>query len=306
MGKTQSLAKNSKAMALLKKLAEQGWRDQKIRDALMQEFKCEWNIQTIRRNRKKMGVIKCESGKLDENRPTLSIPPPGLEDHEKAGWFREQFMKSHLYWELKSQFHVSEIQSYMEEYGDVCCQFEDIVTSEFFQIDDFLRHRILINRQLRLMKDLQLEVSEVVQWISSHSFDSKELEIEPDKQKELNRARVDQIRRLDDLRNAMKSANDRYDKLCDARQKIMSNLAATRKDRQDELRGGKDTFFQLVSNLQSSEAEREKQGRYAKLTELAAKDVKKAFRKPVEFPDGVSRPIILDEFTTFDEDDLND
>ena len=156
MGKTQSLAKNPKAMALLKKLAEQGWRDQKIQDALTQEFKCEWNIQTIRRNRKKMGVIKCESGKLDENKPTLSVPLPGLEDHEKASWFREQFLKSHLFVELKSQFHASEIQSYMEEYGDVCCQFEDIVTSEFFQIDDYLKHRILINRQLKLMKDLKI------------------------------------------------------------------------------------------------------------------------------------------------------
>lgn len=303
MDKIQSLAKNPKAMALLKKFAEQGWRDKKIQDVLTQEFGCEWNIQTIRRNRKKMGVIKCESGKLDKSRPILSVPLPGLEDHEKAGWFREQFLKSHLFGELKSQFHASEIQGYMEEYGDVCCQFEDIVTSEFFQIDDYLKHRILINRQLKLMKDLQYQIAEVVQWISSHSFDSKELEIEPDKQKELNRARVYQIRRLDDLRNAMKSANDRYDKLCEARQKIMANLAATRKDRQEELRGGKDTFFQLVSNLQSSAAEREKQGRYAKLTELAAQDIKKVFRKPVEFPDGISRPIILDEHTDFGEDD---
>ena len=303
MAKTESLAKNPKAMALLKKLSEQGWRDQKIKDALAQEFQCEWNIQTIRRNRKKMGIIKCESGKLDENRPTLSVPPPGLEDHEKASWFREQFLKSHLFVELKSQFHASEIQGYMEEYGDVCCQFEDIVTSEFFQIDDFLRHRILINRQLRLMKDLQLEVSEVVQWISSNPFDSQELEMEKDQRAELNRERVEQARRLDDLRGAMKAANDRYDKLCDARQKIMNNLAATRKDRQDELKGGKDTFFQLVNNLQSSAAEREKQGRYAKLTQLAAKDIKKAFRKPVEFPDGEMRPIILDEFTDFEDQD---
>jgi len=250
-----------------------------------------------------LGVIKCESGKLDNNSTTLSIPPPGLEDDEKAGWFREQFLKSHLFGELKSQFHASEIQSYMEEYGDVCCQFEDIVTSEFFQIDDYLKHRILINRQLKLMKDLQFQIEEVVQWISSHPFDSEELEMENEKRAEINRERVEQARRLDYLRNAMKSANDRYDKLCDARQKIMANLAATRKDRQEELRGGKDTFFQLVSNLQSSLAEREKQGRYAKLTELASKDIKKAFRKPVEFPDGQMRPIILDEHTSFDEED---
>lgn len=301
MGKAQSLAKSPKAMELLKKLANQGWRDQKIQDALTQEFKCQWSIQTIRRNRKKLGVIRCESGKLDENRPALSVPPPGLEDHEKASWFREQFLNNHLFGELKSQFHTSEIQSYMEEYGDVCCQFEDIVTSEFFQIDDYLKHRILINRQLKLMKDLQLEITEVVQWISSHPFDAEEPDMTVEQKKEASRARVDQIRRLDDLRSAMKSANERYDKLCDARQKIMSNLAATRKDRQEELRGGKDTFFQLVSNLQSSAAEREKQGRYAQLTKLASKDVKKAFRKFVEFPDGILRPIILDEHTEFEE-----
>lgn len=301
MAKTESLVKNIKAMALLKKLSEQGWRDQKIQDALTQEFKCEWNIQTIRRNRKKMGVIKCESGKLSEYRPILSIPPPGLEDHEKAGWFREQFLKSHLFRELKGQFHALEIQSYMEEYGDVCCQFEDIVTSEFFQIDDYLKHRILINRQLKSMKQLQFEIEIIIQWIATNPFEAKELDMDVDKRKELSRERVEQIRRLDDLRNAMKSANDRYEKLCEVRQKIMVNLAATRKDRQEELRGGKDTFFQLVSNLQSSAAEREKQGRYAQLTKLASEDIKDAFRKPVKFPDGVSRPIILDEHTDFEE-----
>lgn len=303
MAKTESLAKNIKAMSMLKKLAEQGWRDQKIREALKQEFECDWSLQTIRRNRKKMGVIKKESGHINENRPILSIPPPGLEDHEKASWFREQFRKSHLFIELKGQFHVVEIKGYMEEYGDVCCQFEDIVTSEFFQIDDYLKHRILINRQLKLMKSLEFQISEVVHWITSHPFGAKELEMEKDKQKEFNRAIIEQGRRLDDLRIAMKSANDRYDKLCEARQKIMSNLAATRKDRQEELRGGKDTFFQLVSSLQNFAIEREKQGRYAQLMKLAAQDVKKAFRKPVEFPDGISRPIILDEETNFEEDD---
>lgn len=296
--KTISLAKNKTAMALLEKFAKQGWPDQKIKAMLAQEFGYEWDIQTVRRNRKKIGNFKTSL----EDRPILSIPPPGLLEHEKANWFREQFKRSHLYKELKDQFHKYEIHIYLEEYGSVCCQFEDIVTSEFFQIDDYLKHRILISRQLKIMKRLELEIDEVAQWIAKNPFNKDELDLDPDLRSELNKARIDKHRQLDGLHHAMKSTNDRYDKLVAERQRIMNNLAATRKDRQEELRGGKETFFQLVSTLQASNQERERQGKYAQLTKLASEEITTTFRKPVEFPDGHKEPIILDEHTVFEEE----
>jgi len=87
------------------------------------------------------------------------------------------------------------------------------------------------------------------------------------------------------------------------RQKIYNSLAATRKDRLDELRGGKETFLELVGILQHSQEDRDRQGRFAELTKLAADDIKDKFRKPVEFPDGSQSPIIMDSETDFGVDD---
>jgi len=306
MSKGISLAKNIKAIKMLEKFVRQGWSDPKIRDAFKQEFDYEWSIQTIRRNRKKLGLVKNKAGDINvefDRRPVLSVPPPGLKDVEKASWFREQFKKSHLYGELKEQFHINEVIIYLEEYGNVCCQFEDIVTSEFFQIDDYLKHRILISKQLKLMKSLELEIDQISEWITAHPFTMEELDLDKEIRAELSKARIEKHRVLDSLHHSMKATNDRYDKLVAERQKIMSNLAATRKDRQDELRGGKATFFELVIKLQSSSKEREKQGRYAKLTKLAAKDIAKRFRQPVQFPDNTMQPIILDSETSFEDND---
>ena len=79
-------------------------------------------------------------------------------------------------------------------------------------------------------------------------------------------------------------------------------LAASRKDRLDELKGGKENFFALVARLQHSQDERERQGRFAELTKLAAEAIKTELRKPVEFPDGSVDPVIMDSETPFDDD----
>jgi len=178
MSKGTRLSTNKQALESLHKFASDGWGDSKIQLALEQEFGHSWSIQSIRRNRKKMGIVKNKGETINndtKDKPILSIPPPGLDDHEKASWFRQQFKKSHLYKELKGQFHPKEISIYMEEYGSVCCQFEDIVTSEFFQIDDYLKHRILINRQLKLMKDLEIDIATIKKWIADNPFEKDEL-----------------------------------------------------------------------------------------------------------------------------------
>jgi len=295
--KTPWLSKMPEAIKLLRELVEQGLSDPKIRTRLEQEFGHKWNLETIRRNRKKLGV-KRDKGIKNQSpvkmQPTLTVPPPGLDEIEKAEWFRDQFKKTHLFTELKEQLHAKEIKKYLEEYGVVCCQFEDIVSTEFFQIDDFLKHRILIGREMKLMKDLQDEVDEVAKWISMHPIDD-------DSTPEERREHSEQYVKWGNLINALKDAKKRYDNLAQERQKISQNLAATRKDRLEELRGGKESFLSLVVSLQQSEKERKKQGKYAELTRLAAKDSLKKLREPAEFPDGTIDPVIIDGGTDFGE-----
>lgn len=285
------LSSNLPAMELLTKFCKEGMPDKQIQDELLHKFNYKWNLETIRRTRRKLGINKKINQTIlpKENAPTSSVPPPGLNNTEQAKWFKEQFMKSHLYIILKSQFTSEEIDVYLEEYGSLCTQFSDIVTSEFFQIDEFLKHRILINRQLILMKSFQEEITELTGWVANNP-------IKDDEDKDVKQMRIQQYRSLDQKRSDFAKVSERYDKLVTGRDKIYSNLAATRKDRIDELRGGKESFFNLVAILQSSEVVRNEQGRYAALTKIASEDIKMNWREPQELPDGSIEPLILDGF----------
>lgn len=287
--KFQKLSSNEPAMKLLAELCNSGTSDKQIKDELLHKFGYAYNLETIRRHRRKLGINKGpDHNKSAENIPS-SFVPPGLNNIEKAEWFRNQFKMGHLYTILKNQFTQDEINVYVAEYGEVCTQFEDIVTSEYWGIDDLLKHRILINRQLILMKSFQEEITELTGWSANNP-------IKDDEDKDVKQARILQYRLLDQKRSDFTKVSERYDKLVSCRDKIYQNLAATRKDRIDELRGGKESFFNLVAILQSSESERNKQGRYAALTKIASEDIKEHWREPQEFPDGTNEPLVLDGF----------
>jgi len=289
------LSSDPLAMQILTDCIHQGYNDKKIQQRLLHECGHKWDIDTIRRRRRSMGVIKAPGQAIDPdiiNTPVLTIPPPGLSDNEKAEWFRGQFKKTHLYKTIKRQFEPEEVIMYLEDFGLLCCQFEDIVISEFMQIDDFLKHRILVDRQLILVRTLQREITDLQLWFIEHP--NKENE-----DKDMARFRIMQQRQLDDKHKCLRDINDRYDSLVKERQKIYNSLAATRKDRLDELKGGKETFFDLVTKLQHSQIERDRQGHFAELMKLAAEDLKKEWRQPVDFPDGDTEPIIMDDKTNF-------
>lgn len=297
--KNKRLSSNPKAMQILINCVKQGLADKKIQQRLIQECGYKWTIDTISRRRRAIGVIK-KPGQYTNidviDNPILTIPPPGLSNTEEANWFRDQFKKTHLYKTIQRQFESEEVTTYIEDFGLLCCQFSDIVTSEFMQIDDFIKHRLLVDQQLIIKRSLQREITDLQTWFTINPKTENE-------DKDTIKFRVLQQRQLDDKYRYLKSVNDRYDALVKERQKIYAGLAATRKDRLDELKGGKQTFFELVSKLQHSKDERDLQGRFAELTKLAAEDIKTEFRKPIEFPDGSVEPIIMDKATDFGEND---
>jgi len=296
--KVQRLSSNPKALQVLAEGVKQGLSDSQIQTRLVEACGYKWTINTIARRRKAMGVTKKVGHPVDTtvvDSPMMQLPPPGLAEPEKATWFREQFKRTHLFRTIKRQFEPEEVLVYLEDFGLLCCQFEDIVISEFMQIDDFLKHRILVDRQLILTRSLQRQIADLQDWFIEHPK-------QEDEPKDETKFRILQQRTLDDKHKYLKAANDRYDALVKERQKIYSALNATRKDRMDELKGGKETFIALVGRLQHSQDERDRQGKMAELTRLAAEDAKKVFRKPVEFPDGTESPIIMDADTDFEGD----
>lgn len=296
--KNKKLSANPEALKILAECVKQDMTDKNIQQRLVQECGYQWTVNTISRRRRAMGVIKTPGKSVDVDAvdtPTFTTPPHGLSENEKANWFRTQFKKTHLHQMIKKQFEPEEVSVYIENFGLLCCQFEDIVISEFMQIDDFLKHRILIDRQLIDTKSIKREILDMKTWFIMNPKTENE-------DKDGLRFRILQQRQLDDKYRYLKSFNDRYDALVKERQKIYNSLAATRRDRLDELKGGKATFSELVAKLQHSQDERDRLGRFAELTKIAAEDVTKKFRKPIKFPDDSIDPIIMDADTDFEED----
>ncbi len=281
---SQPLTKNPQAIETLKECMQLGYSDKKIQQILLEKFNYKWALVTIRTNKKR---LKSTEVQIDDPQPPLSVPPPGLSENEKLLWFMNNFKKSHLFKVLQQQFSEAEVDIYLEEYARICCQFEDIVVSEFFQIDKYLKHRILINRQLILTKTLQKEIDELVLWLSENP-------ISEDDSMDQKKKKIDAINRLDSKHNKLEQANERYGKLVKEEETMSKSLNATRKDRMDQLAGGKENFFNLVIAMQHSEEERNRQGKYAELTKIAAEDVGCELRKPVEFPDGTTDTVITD------------
>jgi len=297
--KNKRLASNAKAMEVLGECTKQGLTDKKIQERLVIECGYQWTVDSISRRRRAMGVTKKPGKPVDTealDAPMLATPPHGLTDGEKSCWFRDQFKKTHLYQTIKNQFETTEVAVYLEDFGLLCCQFEDIVISEFMQVDDFLKHRLLVDRQLVLARLLQRQITDLQSWFIDNPK-------RPDEEKDTIKHRILQQKQMDDKYKYLKIVNDRYDALVKERQKIYNSLAATRRDRLDELRGGKDTFLDLVAKMQHSQDERDRQGRFAELTKFAAESIKEEFRQPIKFPDGTEAPIIMDADTDFGDED---
>lgn len=295
---TKPLLDHPNAVEIIKEGMGQNWTDKQIQDKLKEKCDYKWNIVTIRRNRQKLSTIK-ESGsqlsRMERDQPTLSVPPPGLTEAEKADWFRSQFKKTHLFSNLKKQLTKDEITVYLEEYGSLCCQFEDIVCSEFFQVDEYLKHRVLLNRQLISIHKMRSDIPILENWL-------RENKPNENTSKEARQEFVSTTHLLGDTQKNLINANKRYDELMKEGQNILKGLNATRKDRIDQLSGGKENFFRLVLLLQHSEKVREEQGRYAELTKLSADQAITKARDLVEFPDGEMDTIITDYETTQEED----
>ena len=258
-----------------------GRTDVEIQGLLEAEFGHRWHLDTIRRYRRGLGVSRAPRKDAADAESAASVmalaPPLGLEPLEKAEWYRAQFRKSHLYVTLQAQFEPDEVDVYLQEYGDLCIQFADLVTSEYLQLGDFLKHRLLVARQLSLMKSLRAEIESTSRWLRQNPATADESE-------EDKKRRIANERLIDSKRSALKQANDRYDKLSAERNRISQSLAATRKDRLEELRGGGESFLDLICRIQQSDRARREEGRFAELSRLALEDEEVAMRREILFP----------------------
>ena len=260
--------------------------------------KLDRTIETISRNRKKLGIHKGSRGGIK----TVGVSPDGLalpvkmDDQQRKEFFKTKLVNSFFYSNIQRQFSEEEIEFYIEEWTALCLQFQDIVTTETRQIDELIKASIMDNRILRNIKivedEIELLTKEVDELRDHPTFDG---DIEMQQRDDTLLAMVN------NMSGQSKSMAVDHHKLVDLKNKLLGELNARRRDRIEQIQKGGTNFLSLIEAFQNEKV-REIQGRHAELVKLA-KDVKKAsWHQEHMFPDGSKDNILLDEHSVFDGD----
>jgi CheY-like chemotaxis protein len=256
------------------------------------------NIKTIIKARRALGIKKDIGGRLknvfdnvsqDEIAPQLLQASQQLTEQQRKEFFKTQLTNTLYYDQLKKQFSKEEIDFYLEEWGSLCVQFEDIVATEKRQIDELIKAEIMGNRILRHIQNTEEEITNLQQEIETFRA-TNDVNNSPELQ-EKDTVLSTLVRTMAAVSGAM--TND-YQKNVNTKNGLLNELNARRKDRVDQLKKSTTTFLGLVESLRQREI-REHQGRHIELVRIAKEKKKSEWRKPNKFPDGSLDCLLLDD-----------
>lgn len=263
------------------------------------------DIKTIRRTRKKLGIIKGSKTSLnkeivkkvknkDKVPKTVLLATQKLTEDQRKKFFEKEFTNSINYQVLQKQLTDDEIEFYIAEWGSLCVQFEDILATEKRQLEELIKSEIIGNRimsNVKLTEDyitiLQKEIED---------FRSKnDLTVEENQKRD--ESLMFMVQKMASISSAM--TND-YHKNLEVRNKLLESLNGRRRDRIEQLKKSGVTFAGIVQALRDRET-RNIQGRHMELVKMATEKKMNEFRKPIIFPDGSKSPILLDDMSVLDK-----
>jgi CheY-like chemotaxis protein len=260
------------------------------------------DIRTIKTWRKKLGIHKGGNGKLEKinvvgkNDPIIATRK--LSEDQRKKFFQTQLINSLFYDNLKEQFTPDEIEFYLEEWGSLCIQFEDIVQTEKRQIDEYIKAELMGNRILRNVKVAEDEIKKIIDEVTN-LYATTDIKNDEEAQ-ERDYMLQTLIRTMHGQTQVM--AND-YQKNVELRNKLLNELNARRRDRIDQFKKSKTTFIGLVEALREKDI-RESQGRHIELVRLSREKKKSEWRKPVRFPENILDCVLMDEDSELPEKDI--
>lgn len=264
------------------------------------------SLIAIRKARESFGVQKTRGGKVDtsnmvaESAIELQLQASEkLNEDQRKKFFQVQLTNSLYYGNLKEQFTKEEIDFYLEEWGTLCLQFEDIVATEKRQIDELIKVSIMGNRILRNIKVAEDEILNIKKEIRAFRTATPDLETNEEAQ-EKDGLLMNMIRTMAGQSHAMSSD---YEKNINIKNQLLDELNARRKDRVDQLSRRGTTFLGLVQAFRDREV-RTKHGEHMELVRMAKEKKKSDWRRPTTFPDGSKDCILLDEFSELPQQDL--
>ena len=210
-------------------------------------------------------------------------------EEERESFFKENLQNSQYYDNLKLQFTDRELNYYLEEWGALCVQFEDIVNTDRRQIDEYIKTGIIGNRILRNIRVSEDEIEELMKEAEVLG-NVKEIEEDEDMQN-----RYDTLRHLIlTFSSQVQSMVNDYGKNQDARTKLLESLNTRRKDRVNQIKKSGTSLFDLIQTLDEPEY-RDDQGYYLEVMKLSKEHLKHEWRQPQLLPDGSKDCILIDE-----------
>ena len=267
------------------------------------------DLQTVISARRRLGINKGSAGRvnaIENENPNVAVAQAQasyqLTESERKEYFKTQFVNSLYYTNLKEQFTKEEIDFYLEEWGTLCLQFEDIVATEKRQIDEHIKMTILGFRILRNINAIEEEIKKLEDEIMQLRRQYPDMEKDP--MAEEARERDSVLMSLASTMNGQsKSMTIDYQKNLEMRTKLLGELNARRKDRLDQITKRDKTFLGLIQEFRDRQV-REAQGRRLELMRQAKDKKKDEWHKPITYIDGTKDCILLDDEAQIPRSDI--
>lgn len=250
-----------------------------------------------------MGGLKREGGRavniaLDKGKERTASH--SLTEKQRVEFYKTQFTSTLYYATLKSQFTKDELDYYLEEWGSLSIQFEDVVATEKRQIDEYIKMTILGNKILRNINVIEGEITILQQNIEEYRKKHPEIEADILAQEQDNQM----IEMVNIMNGQAKSIANDYHRNLDLRTKLLQELNARRKDRVDQITKRGSTFLSILEEYRDKEV-RAQQGRYMELMKMAAAKKKAQWRKPTRYDDGTLDCVLMDEYSELPQGELS-
>lgn len=244
--------------------------------------------QVARLDDKANGVARPKAAALAELPPSRGKALASL--HDSPSWQV-----------IRQNFTPPECRYYEEQYCLLLDQFgEDVLATEFLQVDRLVTILIKSHRALAREKDAQKEIHD-----AERDYD-RVCALYPDVEERDPKVvgRLAQMQdRINGLYAKMERATREFRDLDDNQQKLMLHLKGTREQRVKDLSAKKDrTFADLLRELKDV-TERRRADREASLVRLAAERKRAELAKPQKFADDfLDRPLLCPELLPVKDD----
>ncbi len=200
-----------------------------------------------------------------------------------------------LDWEaLKAEFMTDELKYFKYRYGKIMAQFhkDEVLPTEETQIFMLIKYEILMQRNLKDSKRSVEDVERLDQMLQDTyaKYDSHK-----DMDDNVKNFVLNLENQLLSARTAKQAKSTEYVKLTEKHSSLMKELKATRDQRINKLESVKETFLDILKELQHEEV-RQREGRHMGLVDLAVQKERDRLAQLHSYSDGgLDQPLLTPE-----------